>query len=267
MLQLFSSSPMALSFGDSLVNWYEKSLIKELLDYFSEKYFSVHLGAYENFAVSPSLGVTLRNIILALAAAIIIAVCFTAYTRVNIGGFVRKLIAEGCLSPADAKNLYQLGYFRSSAIRHALSRSTTLGMVVRRVDVEGEVTDATTENVTTEAAEADEADTEATVPEPLTEAETDEPEVAAEGTSETLIEPEKATRIANTRAKIDFLTAKFYIPAELRDRAEIRFDPKGSGWKGAILISAITVVVAAVLCVLVPDLVQLADNIMTWLAP
>ena len=78
MLNFLSASSATLSFGDSLVNWYEQSVIKELLDYFGEKYFSVQLGAYENFSVTPSLGVSLRNIILALALGVIIAVCATA---------------------------------------------------------------------------------------------------------------------------------------------------------------------------------------------
>ena len=228
MLQLFSGSYAMISIGDRLVRWYEGSLIKELLDYFGEKYFSVQLGVYENFSVTPSLGGSLRNIILALAAAIIIAVCATAYMRVNIGGFVRALIANECLSPESAKSLSELGYFRSIGIRNSLSRNSALGAMVKRAE------DATAEN-------------------------TSESEVATEA--------ENASRVAIKKPKVDFLTAKFYLPEELRIRAENRFNPKGSGWLGAILISVVTVVVAAVLCVLVPELVQLADNIMTLLAP
>ena len=76
-----------------------------------------------------------------------------------------------------------------------------------------------------------------------------------------------ATRVAKSGEKIDFLTARFYVPEDLRIRAENRFDPKGSNWRSAILISVITLVAAGVLYTLVPELVQLADNIMTWLAP
>ena len=40
-----------LTLGETIVNWYQNSLIKELLDYFNARYFSVQLGAYENFSV------------------------------------------------------------------------------------------------------------------------------------------------------------------------------------------------------------------------
>ena len=271
MLQLFSGALATSTIADSIVKGYKKTLIKELLDYFSEKYFSVQLGTYENITVTPMLGVTLRNIILALAAAIIIAVCVTAYMRVNIGGFVRRLIAENCLSPADAKTLYQLGYFRSIGIRQSLSKSAALSMVVSRIDATDEPPSNETaedaqneENTPAEETVADEENTYADVAAPAEE-KSEEPDIT--DPTERDFDAKKAIRIAIKREKINFLTAKFYIPAELRDRAEIRFDSKGSSWKSAILISAIAVVVAGVLCVLVPDLVQLADNVITWLAP
>ena len=95
-----------------------------------------------------------------------------------------------------------------------------------------------------------------------------EAETSAEETAETAdMDAKEAIRVVKTAEKIDFLTARFYVPEDLRIRAETRFDSKGSSWKWAILISAIAVIVAAVLCILVPDLVQFADNIMTWLAP
>ena len=254
MLKFLSASSATLSLGDSLVNWYERSVIKELLDYFGEKYFSVQLGTFENFSVAPSLGITLRNIILALALGIIIAVCTTAYTRVNIGGFVRKLIAEGCLSEASAKNLSELGYFHSTGVRRALKKSTSLGMVVRRA------------GDSTPTADASQNDGEMLVNEQADTAdfamENDEDKLESNKTP-----AENATHVAKQGEKIDFLTAKFYVPEDLRTRAEIRFNPKGSNWKSAILVSVITVVVAGALCVLAPELVQLADNIMSWLAP
>lgn len=234
-----------LTLGETIVNWYQNSLIKELLDYFNARYFSVQLGAYENFSVGAGTGALVRNIILALAAAIIVAACLTAYTRVSMGAFVRKLIAEGALSSDDAKTLMELGYFRDPSIRRALSGSSALRMVVKRV---GEVLPP----ADTDTAESGEEES-ATEPE----AEVQETEKAAEN----------APRVQINDEKIDFTTARFYIPEALRYRAEIRFDPKGSGWRSAIVISVLAVIVAAVLCFFVPELIQFADNIITWLAP
>lgn len=230
-----------LSLGENVVTWYQNSLIKELLDYFSTRYFSVQLGTYENFAVSARTGALVRNVILALAAAIIVAACVTAYTRVSMGAFVRRLISEGALSPKDAKTLMELGYFRDPSIRRALARGSALRMVVRRVG-DG-------------------------LPDPAPEGEESREEVPEQEGAETEDSIENAPRMQTNDEKIDFTTARFYIPEALRYRAETRFDPKGSGWKSAILISCFAVVVAAVLCFFVPELVRFADNIITWLAP
>lgn len=231
-----------LTFGENVVTWYQNSLIKELLDYFSTRYFSVQLGTYENFAVSARTGALVRNIIFALAAAIIVAACVTAYTRVSMGAFVRRLISEGALSKDEAKTLMELGYFRDPSIRRALARGSALDMVVRRVgDGRPEPAEESREEAAQETAENE----------------------GAEGTDVA----ENAPRMRFNGEKIDFTTARFYIPEALRYRAEIRFDPKGSGWRSAIVISAFAVVTAAVLCFFVPELIQFADNIITWLAP
>ena len=67
--------------------------------------------------------------------------------------------------------------------------------------------------------------------------------------------------------KIDFTTAHFYIPEDLRYRAEIRFDEKGSSWRSAILLTVGAVVVAALLCAFLPDVVAFVDNLITLFAP
>lgn len=254
MFGLFTGAATALSFGDKIVNWYENSLIKELLDYFGEKYFSVDLGTYENFSVSPALGGTLRNVILALAAAFIVAAFLTAHTRVNIGAFVRRLISEGCLSPESAKTLMELGYFRSTTIRRELSRGGALGMVVHRCEATEAVADASDGSVND-------------VETPTEGDASGDAEGRVEAAESTPVPANNTTRMRTNAEKIDFMSAKFYIPEDLRDRAEIRFNPKGSGWRTAIIVSVLAVVVATALCLFTPMLIQLADLIMTWLAP
>lgn len=225
---LFSEN--GLSFWEKLAAWYEESVINELLTYLTERYFSVEFGVYENFSVQSGLGNTVRNIILALALGLMVASVMTVYTRQGLGGFVRKLLKEDCLSPDRAKTLMELGYFRSSMIRRALSRGSALGMVVRRC--EEEENNAIQKN----SAQANE-------------------KTYKHGYHE------KPTE------KIDFLTARFYIPEDLRYRAEIRFDPKGSGWVQVVFTVVLSVVLAAVLCWLLPDVLTLADNLITLLAP
>ena len=60
------------SFWQNLAEWYQGSLIHELLSYLEEKYFTVSLGEYQNFSVGNTAGTTLRNVVVGLALGIII---------------------------------------------------------------------------------------------------------------------------------------------------------------------------------------------------
>ncbi len=233
LFALFSKG--GLSFWEKIAAWYESSVINELLTYLTERYFSVELGTYENFSVGAGTATTVRNIILALMIGFIAASVMTAYTRQGLGGFVRKLLREECLSPEQAKTLMELGYFRSSMIRRELSRGTTLRMVVRCCDGEQsqEQEQSSAPNQTAEASEK--------------------------------VTP--APQNTQTHRKIDFLTARFYIPEDLRYRADVRFDAKGSSWGLVAVSTVISILAAALLCWLFPDVIALADNIITWLAP
>ena len=218
------------SLWETIVSWYQNSVFAELLNYLSERYFTVEFGNYENFSVSSNAGVAARNLVLALALGFIIAAVITAYTREVLGGFVRKMLKDECFSPARAKTLYDLGYFRSSSIRSALKRGSALRMVVRCCDAE---------------------EREAAVNAPIVEGERREPEAQNRLLSE----------------KVDFTKDYFYIPEDLRIRAQVRFDNKGSGWMPVLVMIGITAVVAALICWFLPDIVQFADNLITVFAP
>ena len=217
-----------LSFWEKLAAWYESSVINELLTYLTERYFTVDLGTYENFSVGANTATSARNIILTLMIGFIVASAMTAYARQGLGGFVRKLLREECLSPEQAKTLMELGYFRSSMIRRELSRGSTLQMVVKQCD---------------------------------------EAPLQAQSQPSDPDQSKATQKEAQAHHKIDFLTARFYIPEELRYRADIRFDAKGSTWSLVAVTAVISIFVAALLCWLLPDVLALADNIITWLAP
>lgn len=239
------ASEQGLSFWERFLAWYEQSTVYELISYVRDRYFTLEFGVYENFSVATGLGESVRNIIIAFALALIIVSFMNAYTRQSLGGFVRRLLSEDCLSPDRAKTLSELGYFRSTSIRRALARGSALNLVVRRADGE---TDGTSDG----SAEPQESET----AEVKVEAE-------AEQENETASDADKRP----TDTKIDFLTARFYIPEELKYRAEIRFRVKGSSWWMVALVSVLGIVIAALLCQLLPDVVAFADNIMTWLSP
>lgn len=212
--------------------WYQNSALHDAVAFLVEKFFTVELHPYEHFNFSLSAGATIRNTILALAAGLILAAFFTVYTRTKLGGFVRKLIADGCLSEDSAKTLYELGYFRDAAIRRHLARGGPLSMVVRSV-----------------AAPAENADPGELPPQ----------KKAAKSWKNFFLPAPKN--------KPDFPTARFYIPEDLRIRAEIRFEKKGSDKRTLIATVIAAVIVFSLLCQLVPEILQMADNLISILAP
>ncbi|MBQ2735619.1 MAG: hypothetical protein IJF33_07270 [Clostridia bacterium] len=218
---------------EKLSAWYQNSLLCELLNYIGDTYFSVQFDAYDNFSISSEAGVTVRNAILAAMLGIVIAAVMTAYYRNDRGpgGFVRHLLKEEVYSPEKAKTLLELGYFRNPTIRRELARGSTLRMVVR-------------------CREAEEA------------------ALAAEEPANNLQNGVKKRKTyARKTTKIDFRTAHFYIPEELRHRADVRFDKKGSDWGRVIATAIVTIGVASALCWLLPDVLHLADNLINILSP
>lgn len=138
MFDSFSlSAATDLSLWERIAEWYQGSLIHELLNYFQERFFTVDFGLYENFSISPSTAKTIASIIPALAIALVVASFMTARLRVNMGRFVRRLLKKECFSPESAKTLMELDMFRNASLRRELSRGSSLRMVVRCLHADG----------------------------------------------------------------------------------------------------------------------------------
>ena len=218
---VFSASS---SFFGSIAEWYQSSVVCELLTYLEETYFSVSFETYSNFSVSSTAGTTIRNIILGIAIGIIIAAAMVVHTKTGVGGFVRTLIKKSCLSPDTAMTLSELGYFSNLSVRRELKKGVSLGKLVRCVETDPPLQKESFIDETQGATEAP-----ATV--------------------------------------IDTSTMHFYIPEELRYRAEIRYDKKDASWLFFTVLTVLTVLFAALICVFLPDLFRLADNFITLLSP
>ena len=67
--------------------------------------------------------------------------------------------------------------------------------------------------------------------------------------------------------KIDFTKDHFYIPEDLKYRAETRFNQKGSTWIYVLITVVLVPVVVGLLCRFMPDILQFADSIITFFAP
>ena len=67
--------------------------------------------------------------------------------------------------------------------------------------------------------------------------------------------------------KIDFMKDHFYIPEDLKYRAEIRFNQKGSTWTHVVLTIVLVPIVVGLLCRFMPGILQFIDSLMTFFAP
>lgn len=203
----------------------EVPLIKELWDYFTERYFSVQTGNYEHISLGTGSLITLQTVVLGLFIGIVIAAAFASFDKNTLGAFVRKLVYEECLWPEKAKTLAELGFGRNGAVRSSLrSSSGVLSRVVHCVEKEKHEADM---------AAAREA------------------YAAKVGSAE---------GFAGEPFKLDLNTAHFYIPDEEHYAAEVRFEQKGSGWRAFLLVLVVAIVGAALVCWLLPDMLQLLDN-------
>ncbi len=201
------------------------SLWEELWAYLEGKYFSVDLGRYEHINMGSGTLINLRNVILGICAGIIIASIVSAYDKNMLGKFVRKIIKDECLWPEKAKTLAELGFENNYFVRTSLKQHHgILGKVVKCVE-----------------REAHEAETKAML----------EQYIEKTGSENGFIE---------NKFEQNLNECHFYIPDEEHYAADIRFDNKGSGWRAFLLVIIITVIIAILVCFLLPDMIQLVDN-------
>ena len=202
----------------------EPSLLEELWAYLEGKYFSVEVGRYENINMGTGSLVTLQRVVLGIFAGVIIAAAMACYDKNRLGAFVRAIVREQALWPDKAMTIYDLGFARNSAVKASLRSPNKLGKIVRCVERDA---------YNAEVEKAKEA------------------YIQEHGSDKDFYMPEY---------RVDFDRDHFYIPDEEHYRAEIRFDEKGSGWRAFILVVMVSVVGAALVCFLLPDMIQLVDN-------
>lgn len=246
-----------VSFWERLIGWYGQSLLGELIRYIGDKYFTVHFHVYEYMPFGPQFDDTARMLIFGIAIGMIIASVMISHTRVKLGGFIRRLIAENCLSPENAKTLMELDEFRNSAVRRELSKGVTLRKYVKCCEEEA-YTIAQTSNVSEAVANDDDA---------------------KEGAIDIMTEQPKRhnsfgkkllaffTSKESSDFRMDFTKMHFYIPEELKYRADVRFEKKGSGRLPVILTCIGAVLFTALACRFLPDIIQMMDNIINQMAP
>ena len=211
----------------------EPSLIEELWEYFVDKYFTVDLPYLENFSIRSGGVVSLQGVIIGITVGLIIASIGMMYTKRYIGNFIRRIIDCKCFDAESAKTLDELGYLKNSGVRNAIKSGGTLSRLVRCVE-EDEFYANLNMNEDSDGDSEDKS--------------------AEEG---------KATKKSDSAIpefKRNLNTMRFYIPEEKKYTAEIRFDAKGAGIGTFIVVVVVALLLCALICYFLPDLLKMADN-------
>ena len=203
----------------------EPTLWEELWAYFHDKYFSVSGGQYEHIHLGSSSVVTMQSIVWGLFIGIIIAAAIVCYDKNRLGAFVREVTRQQALWPDKAKTLSELGFERNGAVKQSLRSRNHLGRIVRCV--ERDRYDAEVEAARAAYIEKNGSDKDFSMP----------------------------------PYRINFEEDHFYIPDEEHYRAEVRYDNKGSSWRAFLLVVLIAGASIALLLFLLPDMLQMVDNL------
>ena len=205
----------------------EKSLLVELWEYFTEKYFTVDLPYLENLSLGSGSLISLGGVIIGIAIGIVIAAICTVYNKRYIGDFVRKLIYEECFDAGSAKTLYELGYLKSAGVRDVIKSGGSLSRWVRCVEEDDFLSEL---------------------------------EKSRQAFDEEHKNDIKKPKFKEIEFKRDLNTMHFYLPRDKKYAAEIKFDDKGTSWGAVILVIIGAVLFAAFACYMLPDILKLIDN-------
>ena len=205
----------------------DNSLIVELWEYLESTYFSPEMPHLQNISFGTGTLVTLRTIIIGITIGIIAASFLTLYNKRYIGGFIRKMIAEGCVDAEGAKTLGELGFLRHVAVRSAIKSGASLSLWVRCVEEDEFLLEQDKRRVQFEEAHSGD---------------------------------KKPPKFKAVEFKRDCSTMHFYIPEEKRELAERKFNPKGANLFSVILVCVIALLLCAGLSFALPELIKMMDN-------
>lgn len=107
--------------------------LKELYQYFVDKYFTMDTSALENISLDNS-GISLPLMFFGLFLGVLVAAFSAIYNKRILGDALRNIIKSGANTPENAKTLNELGYGRNTFVRSALKYGTAMRKYVRCVE-------------------------------------------------------------------------------------------------------------------------------------
>lgn len=203
------------------------TLWQDIWNYLYDVYLRAD-GNYQNLGLEKIPLLSIRLTVLGLFVGVIIACISMAYHKQVLGGIIRRMIERGCIDRENAMNAEQLGYSKNPLLKNALEHSTSLRRVVKCAEEE-------------DFYQSQNADMEA-----YEQKRRENPKL-----------PKYKSLIYIADAGKD----RFYIPDELKIRAEIKFEKKGSGWLSTVISIVVILVVFFIVLLILPQILQILDNL------
>ena len=218
-------------------------------------FFTIEARDYQNFSFDADARTMVRNLILAFCIGILLAALYSLYQKQVPGAIVRAILREKALSPGSAKTAEELGISKNPLMRYELQHNTVLKRLVHTV---GEEKDQTPPQSSAPASETSDATPDAPAQDIAPACEdtpTDAPACDPDPVPAQDPAPTRDDTFAHT-------PARYYIPEELKYRAETRFDTKGSGPFSILLTICVTIIIGVALIRFLPGLLGIIDNLM-----
>lgn len=183
---------------------------------------------YENLNFGSGSFLSVRMIVVGLFIGIALAGFAAVFNKRVLGSFVRRLIAQECLSPDSAKTLDELGFGANIFIRFAMRTS---GVNLRRV-VKCREEELYYEQLAKER-EAYELERE---------------------------KDPKLPKFEETPYRVDVLEDSFYIPEDKKYVADMKFAANGTSWLGIIALFVVSFIALVLVLVALPSILGLIDD-------
>lgn len=214
---------------------------------------------YENFELFNPF-ITLRLIVWSLFAGFVVASLLAIYNKRVVGSIVRRMLSSAA-SEENAKTIGELGYdykkdiFVKSALRSNSALRKYVFIAGEKVPVDEEEKQKIAEdNIAADNSTNESKDTEVKdVPSEQEQKDNSERNIS------------KGIKGRGQSEKIDFETAKFYIPEEMKIRAELRYSQKGTDLVALIIGILVFAIAAAAAIWVVPKILTMLDDFITMI--
>ena len=182
---------------------------------------------YENLDTSSGTLLSIKTVIIGLFLGLCVAIFAAVFNKRVLGGFVRHLLREECLSPEQGKTLPELGLADKLWLRRAVKNNVSLRKVIRCRE--------------------------------------EEEYYAAQYGEEANTKPRP--RYGANAFHINPDEHHFYIPEDMKYMADIKFEKKGNTWFSAIFSVIILLIAMIALLLALPYILNILNDFVGVLNP